>query len=170
MPAFVELALETFGCRIPDRRDLAIRIGVRVSPDAPNPMNLYVARVGEDTGVSLDRALKSIPVVLQDLSCHIKFAHSPFDQITFRDYESAYDDLRVKDCVVGVGLDWPTLLGVVGESKHVVLLLSYGRQTVAIYDPLYPHLGEQVFPVVSFERAVSSIGDGFWSFWPGKSL
>jgi hypothetical protein len=164
VPALVESALRKFACKVPERKDLALRLGVKVPSTVPNSMRLPVSERDEGFGVNIELALRTIPILLNEFSCGLVFMHLPFDMIDFRDYEYEYERLCAKDCFVGAGLNWPTLLGVKGHSKHVVRILRYGGQTVLIYDPLHPRASEREFPVSLFEQAVLEIGDGFWIF------
>jgi hypothetical protein len=165
VPALVENVFTFFGRPAPDRRELALLLGVALPRRAAsNPLDLPRAVTLGTEGVHLDHAVLSIPRLLAERAPDIRFRFEPFSTIAFQDYEGAYNEAAGSGAFVGAGLNWPLALGKAGVSKHVVRVLEYGSQEVRVFDPLQPAEGEQAIAVLDFERSVRQFDDGFWIF------
>jgi hypothetical protein len=117
------------------RRDLAVAVGVVVSPEDANPWDLRVSQRPEDWGVKVRNIRGSLEPIESVLGCRRGFILEiiDLDTIPFRLYEDAVIELSRSGSVVGISFDYPELTGRVTSSatgarpgRHVARLSPAG--------------------------------------------
>ena len=95
------------------RRDLAVALGVAVSPADANPWGLRVSARENEWGVKVRDIEGRLESVEKALGCsfELHLEVTGFDTVAFRMYEDAIADLVDRGAVVGVSFDYEELVG-----------------------------------------------------------
>lgn len=162
--AFVWTALRMSGVPVPDRDDIARRLGTCVGPLDDNPWSLTVVADPQMRGVPSAAAENAIPSLLLDLNLPLCFPHVSFASVTLGLYEELLSEAVLSGCIAGVGYDHAMLTQRKGVSRHVCRVQP-GERTdhVRLIDDATgdPPTTREV-SWLRLEQAVRSLGDGFW--------
>jgi hypothetical protein len=156
---------------MPDRADLAMRLGTLVAETDANPWNLPLAESPDRLGTRAQDVERSLPGVLGAASSRLGFRHIPFSTVAFRDFSGVLFEARAGGCVVGVGFN-PVRIGWGdGEHRHVARTEpGAGREQVTLFDDCRGAVGGESIQWADLEAATLEIDDGFWVVGPHDSL
>lgn len=170
--ALVAAALIEFGYRTIDRASLARKLGTRVGPEDENPWHLIVEADPKLRGVSAVDAQTRIPSVLKEFDQHLSFCLVPFRMVTLGLYPELLDEADTKGCVVGVGFNYSSLVGHVGQHLHVsrICRTRDPRQVLLVDDSDGLPARQSKVDWRDLEDAVHLIDDGLWILGPEEAI
>ena len=163
VPAFIEQALAQCNVKIDDLRSFAHQLGVRVGAGEENPWGLEVTEDPDARGLTATSAADVVPRWFSVHCPLLGFRHIRFDMVTLHLYDCLLSEMFANDCVVGVGFDYPWLLGRVTSSRHVSRILRADEHFVVLTDDSgYAEFTEKEVSWDKMEAAVHRVNDGFW--------
>ena len=174
VPAFVHAALVQLGVDCPFPQTIPGILGVRVRPHQDNPLGLALTDELHPAGIRGSDAEREVNRMCREIGSALRLRRVPFRTIVEELWTEVLDEAMARGAVVGLGLDYPTLMATAASDRsaqHVLRVLGRSGERLDLFDDS----GESIPATMSViearvRTAALRIGDGLWIVGRGDHL